>query len=67
MRSRSPRRLAVTSVAVLAAWVAAAQAASASWIPENLEAWQPGLEMIQAGREEEGFKWILDRQQQQLP
>ena len=65
MRTTSTRCFAVLCSAVFVGSVAVAQAgAAATWIPDDLRAWQPGLEMIQAGREEEGLEWILNRQRQ---
>jgi len=48
----------------MVALAATPAASAASWVPEALQAWQPGLEMIHAGREEAGFEWILKRQRE---
>ena len=63
MRTNRTRRRPGLSLALIMGSVAVAHAGP-PWTPDALREWQPGVEMIHAGRQEEGFEWILERQRQ---
>lgn len=65
MSVSSARRWIVLSLTLIVASATSAQDRPAdAWLPEPLSAWLRGLEMIQSGREDAGFEWILKRHRQ---